>query len=381
MKHRQSRNRNWLPNRFSLNLSRFPPVLGNEAVVTICPYHYAVHITPQGSVITVVDGNLLMALLALSFNAWGHDQAILSAASRTGVDTRELVQRLRDLPESLQKRAIAAIYGDDGSSAGSFTSSGNRAGSALTSTGMHGFTEQGSPDGYDTAAGSVLGYRTWDAHTEHADAWLTGAYGYSWEARPAERRYTATCRSRGCASIPNEDNCGCGFWAYWEPLNASETSRRIAGVIEGSGKVILGDRGFRSQYAVIRGLAVRKSRRGTDDEARILKALRVWYDVPVYDGEDELCAALGTDTVYSPAARITRELTAMPAEDLRSYAVLLSGLAAVAGHCIYGHAFAPGITSLAHQCGMRSLKTERTAVLAVLPSRPAQFRDWHAEIE
>jgi hypothetical protein len=68
--------------------------------------------------------------------------------------------------------------------------------------------------------------------------------------------------------VPTEDDpatggrCGCGFWAYWDmaglSANRFSTSGRglpVLGVIEGTGRVLLGEKGFRSQRARITALA------------------------------------------------------------------------------------------------------------------------------
>lgn len=44
--------------------------------------------------------------------------------------------------------------------------------------------------------------------------------------------------------------CHCGFWAYWGDLsNNYGFGARVVGVIEGFGRTVLGNRGFRSSYA------------------------------------------------------------------------------------------------------------------------------------
>jgi hypothetical protein len=53
--------------------------------------------------------------------------------------------------------------------------------------------------------------------------------------------------------VPVEE-CACGFWAYWEDASAavlSQSARQAVGIMEGWGKILIGDRGFRAQYARI----------------------------------------------------------------------------------------------------------------------------------
>lgn len=56
---------------------------------------------------------------------------------------------------------------------------------------------------------------------------------------------------------PPVAGCGCGFWAYWKPGDAgghsagSNEMLPVLGVIEGTGRVIHGEKGFRAQRAKI----------------------------------------------------------------------------------------------------------------------------------
>ena len=183
--------------------------------------------------------------------------------------------------------------------------------SKITTTGMQGYSEAGQPEGWDMAVGTVRGYRWWklavpeswcgvlrpSGEPGHYDVngkpvlpvitpeefaemgqlpRLTGAYGCSW----ADGRNEATCRKRTGLytdrySAPHEppeyrESCGCGFWAYWDATLKAETvlpgwsdprsDRKINiavfGAVEGSGRVIIGEKGFRSQYAKITALAI-----------------------------------------------------------------------------------------------------------------------------
>lgn len=170
-----------------------------------------------------------------------------------------------------------------------------------TSTGMRGFSEQG-PQDWDFAIGSVTGYRWWYWHVppklagyrdeEWANgpdsySYLVGAYKGEWEPG----RIEAQCKSHGTGlsysfkaeleyeHIVPANRCGCGFWAYWDQgLKAEEILYNAAkqpnivreyylnktpmvkvpvlGVVEGSGRTIIGTKGFRSQYAKIKALCI-----------------------------------------------------------------------------------------------------------------------------
>lgn len=172
--------------------------------------------------------------------------------------------------------------------------------SGIQSSGMHGFSEEGQPDGWDMAVGEVYGYRWWKMHipaelagyrcgpfdggpftTYGHDHPLTGANGCAW--KPG--RMEAEC-PRNNYSVPRSmltlyrheppeyrEACGCGFWAYFNPkMHVSEVFSGMGtknpyrvgnnvhlpvfGVIRGTGRVIIGTKGFRTQYAEIVGLCV-----------------------------------------------------------------------------------------------------------------------------
>lgn len=158
-----------------------------------------------------------------------------------------------------------------------------------TSTGMSGFSEKG-PEGWDFAVGSVTGYRWWYWHVPPKLAGFGGAwikrpdtYSYLIGARSGEwepGRIEAEC-DRFEIHEPPSDNCGCGFWAYWDskfdmkevlygfhmknqPMLGKQAilgcvpmvKLPVMGVVEGSGRTIIGTRGFRSQYARITALCI-----------------------------------------------------------------------------------------------------------------------------
>ncbi len=84
---------------------------------------------------------------------------------------------------------------------------------------------------------------------------LTGAAGYAWQPGMNEAR----CRYRGDAHEPPVEydeqgaECGCGLWAYWKLGigNWSGSDVPVLGIIEGTGRVLIGELGFRCQKARI----------------------------------------------------------------------------------------------------------------------------------
>lgn len=141
--------------------------------------------------------------------------------------------------------------------------------------GMTGFAGQGEQD-FEFAVGRVSGLRQWtlagpDLRTDPHKAdrnWapspLAGATGFGWPDGVLE----AVCNNGYRHSPPTEKDpgtgarCGCGFWAYWD-MTALAANRfavtgrglPVLGVIAGYGRVLIGERGFRSEKAKIIALA------------------------------------------------------------------------------------------------------------------------------
>lgn len=172
---------------------------------------------------------------------------------------------------------------------------------------MEGFAEKGTPSGWDMALGKVRGFRTWTLNLtlasqydsvrsysrdypagwgKNADyfnapflpdrtgASVAGMFGGHWSHMYMRNGwYDAMCVAR--PHTPPDSDCGCGFWAYWKPedcvefqhqkpwVKRTKTGRDVydlwiplAGVVEGSGPTIIGDRGFRTARARITDLSL-----------------------------------------------------------------------------------------------------------------------------
>lgn len=180
----------------------------------------------------------------------------------------------------------------------------------IRSNGLDGYSEEGTPDDWDLAMGAIRGYRwfkidipvSWagirnrTVQPGYYDATgkpsvtdegmldlpdselpsLTGAYSGTWEdgVNEAKCRRTMTTSPSDFKHEPPEVRtaCGCGFWAYFDEHLGVDTvlsnwysptkdkslwtGIAVLGCIEGTGRVIVGEKGFRSQYAKVVGLAV-----------------------------------------------------------------------------------------------------------------------------
>lgn len=117
----------------------------------------------------------------------------------------------------------------------------------------------------DLAIGSVTGVRWWnlrmpDGPDGMPDLSLAGVHSSDpW--KPGEN--TARCArflSLHAIDEPHEvpdESCACGFWAYWavpDALNPHNFGVPVLGVIEGYGRTLIGDKGFRCARARITAL-------------------------------------------------------------------------------------------------------------------------------
>lgn len=150
-------------------------------------------------------------------------------------------------------------------------------------------------DAWPFATGSVVGYRWWtyQVHSSYCpravNAWgtclcgitgtpgeLRGSFDKEWHGARMEAQCPCACQR----VLDNPLACGCGFWAYWRlPFSRKETARYtwpVAGRIEGSGRVVIGEKGFRCERARITHLAVYP-----ETPARVARELKEKFGVPV----------------------------------------------------------------------------------------------------
>jgi hypothetical protein len=188
-------------------------------------------------------------------------------------------------------------------------------------SGMTGFAGAGERD-FGFAVGSVTGLRQWTldkpdfrgnplrGEQDWRPDQLVGMTGYTWPPGVVE----AVCNN-GHRHVPpvevldNGTRDGCGFWAYWDAAglaaNRSSPGRGlpVLGVIEGFGRVLLGEKGFRSQKARIVALApaftiqaeVSPPMPGTPD-------WNTWTDYPS-PGTGPLPAATASQAAYEDVQR------------------------------------------------------------------------------
>lgn len=163
----------------------------------------------------------------------------------------------------------------------------------------------------DFAPGSVFGLRWWALDPEPTgEPTLHGMYG-PWN--PGEN--VAKCR-HDLPVHPGQpapaESCSCGLFAYWTPHPSPLSALRpvhVMGVIEGYGRALIGDKGFRAEKARIRGLSISPDPSGpyrlrdfVPEEIilRLQNALEDRYRVPVYSSQALLLREHPPTTDYLP---------------------------------------------------------------------------------
>jgi len=193
----------------------------------------------------------------------------------------------------------------------------------------------GSTHDFDLAVGSVLGLRWWALRRINSNVLLVNAPSCPlgserlcgvqsfWQPGVNE----AQCMPWNVSGVaivdpvPGHDvpfeNCGCGFWAYWNTSSAprppdiiSRCRRQVIGVVEGFGRTLLGDRGFRCQRARIVALAATGELGGhwLRDYPGQRQNLAKSYGVPIYLSLTELLERHPTTPDYLPEPLVTSTL-------------------------------------------------------------------------
>jgi hypothetical protein len=120
--------------------------------------------------------------------------------------------------------------------------------------GLDGFDGNGEPD---FALGSVTGVRWWHLQIPGLDLVSVSA-GSTWLAGENIAWCSRFSRAAGVLEHDVPDSgCGCGYWAYWDPPaapNPHDVDVPVLGVVEGYGRTLIGERGFRCAKARIAGL-------------------------------------------------------------------------------------------------------------------------------
>jgi hypothetical protein len=128
----------------------------------------------------------------------------------------------------------------------------------------------GGDAGRPLVAGTLRGYRTWRPLTR----WAHIPDGALPLAAVTQRHVvwgtTLTARCTLPAGVPEppigfdhpapSEGCTCGIYAWYEPDDTGILTARVFGVVQASGVVLMGDRGFRAQHAEIVAVVTRNRR-------------------------------------------------------------------------------------------------------------------------
>jgi hypothetical protein len=131
----------------------------------------------------------------------------------------------------------------------------------------------GAGDGRPLVAGSLRGYRTWRLQRRRSRP-----SGDTLPLTSVTRRVvwgptlTARCTpddmanlTGAAATLPGDHaapaaECHCGIYGWYDPADTGMLRARVFGVVEASGLVLMGDRGFRAERARIVAVVARNRR-------------------------------------------------------------------------------------------------------------------------
>lgn len=135
--------------------------------------------------------------------------------------------------------------------------------------GQPGFDGSGE---FDFAAGKARGYRWWTVPGYQTACpccyptgpvippleftHIEGATGYAWPPGIIQAQCNRWLHHQPPVERDYVGDCGCGFWAYWDFQVYNLGGLPVAGVIEGTGRTLIGELGFRCQRARIVALHV-----------------------------------------------------------------------------------------------------------------------------
>lgn len=177
---------------------------------------------------------------------------------------------------------------------------------------------QYSGNGERLVPGALIGYRAWRPIWGPAIRIAACAKPYVWVPKPERQRANCVRHPLFQPHVAPHVDCACGFYARLRDEDHGYAQTSICGVIEASGRVVLGTHGFRAEYATIKALyatsnSVFQMRFGPDvygdpHWARgyhdALRAVSTEYQVPLFDSFEEAKKAFPPSDVSAlmPAA-------------------------------------------------------------------------------
>lgn len=127
----------------------------------------------------------------------------------------------------------------------------------------------GGDAGRPLVAGSLRGYRTWRLRGRRSPAGPGELLPLTSVTRRDvvwTRRLAARCAREGDDPAPGGDHaapesgCTCGIYGWYSPTDSAIVHARVFGCIEATGRVVMGEQGFRAERATITAVVTRNRR-------------------------------------------------------------------------------------------------------------------------
>lgn len=173
----------------------------------------------------------------------------------------------------------------------------------------------GGDPGRSLVPGSLRGYRTWRLQSRRAqrsdDSMPLTSVTRDVVWNPT---LTASCTPKDAAAAgawaPDGDadhrapaaGCRCGIYAWYDPADTAMVRARVFGVVEATGLVLMGDRGFRAERATITAVVTRNRRLVAACEHSGIAVYRRRRDLLRAHPPEDLSSLLGDDHEQPPGA-------------------------------------------------------------------------------
>ncbi|HEX6416878.1 MAG TPA: hypothetical protein VFZ77_00220 [Acidimicrobiales bacterium] len=221
----------------------------------------------------------------------------------------------------------------------------------------------GGDPGRALVAGTLRGYRTWRLQGRRA-ARRGGPLPLAAVTRPVAwgPALTARCAPKGDAPGDHRApaaGCRCGIYGWYDPADSGMIGARVFGVIEASGLVLMGERGFRAERARITAVATRSRRLAAACELAGIQVYRRRRDLVRDHPPEDLRALLG-DPGEEPAPRPPGPGTAGPAGwDAIVLAAVLARIGLIAGALVMLPAVPAVVAAIAAHVAVLTLVAAR----------------------
>lgn len=135
---------------------------------------------------------------------------------------------------------------------------------------------------------TYIGWRWWDINKKGMATSVNGIIWPPGDALDAEHvKIFGTCRGPEIGQSVPADNCTCGIWSFYDPIQASAlpkngyfTQAVMFGMIEAWGTIVEHEFGFRAEHAIIRAVV--------QLPGRTHGLHRAYHDVARYASIDDL---------------------------------------------------------------------------------------------